>query len=407
MKKLLLLFVLSFYSNLFCAMQQSVAQGMLDDQLAEVPSLKDIIMDDLNNAENALTTFKGLLGNIKTAFQNSSYFDSINVAIVKEGEGGIYLDYGYIDHGDLLKPFTGFKTKVDFNKVPEWLQVAFVNTLAGMGFDSIINISPQNEFLIKLILLLNDVSKKIATPRQALTELMFLFYRLAQVEKIDSFESFFKSESNLIYNVISSAKVNGKSLDLILDDYWKNYKEIVTYDFKIEESNPTIWKKEYLIESNDWATILKVASAIGLRTSVEYYQARQEFINKQPQKAQELNEKIINATSKKERFDARKEFLQAMPGYEKIKEDTIKRTRGFLIRIKGIRDYWNKFIKKIQPTIEPFFDSIGLPFDLIVRSFSDLENFDDIDDMYVDTDIIFDEDSTYIDFYDEFDVTEF
>lgn len=406
MKKLLL-FVLLFYSNVFCATQQSIAPGLKNNQLAKVPSLKGIIVNDLDNAKKALGVIRELLKNIRIYFKKSSYFDAIDIAIEKEGEGGIYLDFGYVGHGNLLNPFSGFKTKVKFNEVPVWLEVAFMNTLAGMGFNSIVNVSAQNEFLIKLILLLSDVYKKTVMSHQAISELMFLFYRLAQVEEIKSFNDLFKSKNNLIYKVISSVQVNGKPLDKMLDDYWRNYKEIVTYDFKIEESNPTTWKKEYLIKSNNWKMILKVASAIGLKTSVEYYQAKQEFITKQPQIAQKLNEKIENAKNKKERFEAKKEFLQAMPEYEKIRDKTQERTRRFLIRIKGIRDYWNEFIKKIRPVIEPFFDSLGLPFDLIVRSFSDLENVAVVDDMYVNTDIIFDEDSSYIDFYDEFDVTDF
>ncbi|MFH1462044.1 MAG: hypothetical protein ABIF12_03805 [bacterium] len=407
MKKLILFvfYILSFLSS-YAAMQQA-AQGMIDEQLTGIPSIVEIIKNDIQDAKDGLMTLKELLENIKIYFKSSSYITSTNISIIKEGEGGIYFDFGYSDHGDLLKPFSGFKTRVDLNKVPDWLDVAFVNTLAGMGFDSIINVSPQNEFLIKFILLLNDTAKKNLTVRQAITEIVFLFYRLALVKDVNSFKSFFDGENDLIYKIISSVKVNGKKFDLILDEYWINFKEIVNYDFKIEKSNPYAWKPEYLIESDDWGKILKIASAVGLRTSVDYYAAREKFLK--TEKGQILNLRIMNSKNQKEQIDAKKEFVKSMPEYQDILQKTQKITRGFLTRIKGVRKYWNEFVEKIRPVLDPFFESLGLPFDLIVGKFSDLENIDHVEDMYSDSSIVFDSDTSDIDFYgtDSFDITDF
>lgn len=405
-KRIILFFFIFYFLNILPAMQKA-AQGMVEEQLTGVPSLVEIITNDIQKAKQGLTVLTELIKNIKTYFKKTTYLNGTSIAITKEGEGGIWFDFGYQMHGDLSKPFAGFKTRLDMNKIPGWLDVAFLNTFAGMGFNSIINISASNEFLIKLFLLFNDVKNKLIFPKEARTEIFFLLYRLALVKDVNSFELFFELENNLIYKVVSSVKVNGKPFSDILDNYWKNFREIVNYDFKIELSNSSSWVPEYLIETNDWAKILKISSAIGLKSAVDYYAARDKFLN--TQKGQELNLKIIDAQNKKDKYAAIKEFTKAMPEYQELLNDIQKKTYGFLKRIKGIRTYWNEFVVKIQPTLDPFFKSIGLPFDLVVRDFDDLENIDAIENLYGDSSVLFDPESGSVDFYgvESFDVTDF
>lgn len=400
-KVLSVIFLLLIFIFQSVVSMQQAADGMITEQLEGVPTLTEVIKNDLKDAKQGLSEALDLFKNMKTYFKATSYINSNNVAVEKVGQGGIYFDFGYRSHGELTSPFIGFKTKVDFEKVPDWLEVAFVNTLTSpdLGFNSIINVSAKNEFLIKLILLFNDAKKRLINAKEVTTELLFLFYRLALVKEVNDFKSFFEGDNNLIYKIISSIKINGKSITNFLDNYWTNFNEIVNYDFYLEEGDPYSITANDLIESDDWATIFKISSAIGLRTSIDYYKAREKFL-KTP-KGLELNLKITNATTKKEKLKFRKEFMKAMPEYAKIIDNVQKRVHGFLRRIKGIRKNWNQFIEKIRPTLEPFFDSIGLPFDLIIRNFDDLDDMDASERFYDDSAIIFDEDSSEIDFYGE------
>ncbi|MCG2756714.1 hypothetical protein L6269_04485 [Candidatus Dependentiae bacterium] len=269
--------------------------------------------------------------------------------------------------------------------VPEWLNDAIESTLVKLKFDSFMNISAKNEFLIKLILLFKDQKNKLILANQFTTELFFIMYRLALIKDFTGIESFLK-ENSFFLQLISGIKIgkNKTNLKNYLNKEWINFQDIVNYKFEIE-LKPELEKQD-LIKSNDTKTITKIVSAIGLKTSIDYYIAREKFLKTDIGKNLDL--KIVNAISLKEKILARQIFTKSLPEYNTILSETQNKIMGFLRRIEGIRNNWNQFVDKIKPYLEPFFDDIGLPFDLIVRKF---ENLDEKDKSQLDdSQIVFD-----------------
>lgn len=365
------------------------------------PTLTNILKKDVAIAKQDLSEAKALLKNIKTDFKETlktvSYIDSTKIDIKKDGQDEICFNFGYASHGVLTLPFTGFKTKVDFKKVPDWLETAFIKTLTSTGFSSIINISPENEFLLKLVLLFNDTKKKLITKTKMMTELLFLFYRLSLVKDFNGVKSLLGGDNNLIYKIISTISFDGQPITSLLDKYWAYSNDIINYDFSLEEGDPNNLTPDDIIKANDKKTIIKISAAILLRTAIDYYKAQAKFLKTNAGK--NLNLKIKAATKKREKLKLRKEFAKALPQYQDILSETQLRVHGFLRRIDGIRKNWNKFVDTIRPILKPFFDSIGLPFDMIIRKYSDIGTTSTPEeDFYDDSEMIFDEDSSGIDF---------
>ena len=358
-------------------------------QFSKMPTLTEMIKKNIDDAHEGLSYAQDLFKHIPMYIKQASFTGSLSIAIEKEGEGGIWFDFGYLGHGLLNKPFTGFETKIDFVKVPDWLEGIFKDTLVKLGFGRIINVSPQDEFLIKFILLTLDTKNQKINSRQFVTELFFIFYRLALVEDFEGMDSLLKSATGPFASLIGKIKVNNKPVTEFLNKYWDNFKSVVNYDFVIENKAAFELTKEELIESNDWKTISKISFAIGLKTAVEYYAEREKFINTTDGK--QLLSQISAAQTKKEKLKKLREFNDAMPGYNKIFNDTRNRLKGFLTRIKGIRTFINKFREKLQPVLGSFFDAIGLPFDLV---WPELDNDDTgkVEELYEGEEPAFDDD---------------
>ncbi len=375
--------ILSFL--LFPVLVLSQAQG----QRSKMPTLTEIIQKNIDDAHETLRNVQDLFKHIPTYIKQASFTESLSIAIEKEGEGGIWFNFGYLGHGLLNKPFMGFETKIDFVKVPDWLEGIFKDTLVKLGFGRIINVSPQDEFLIKFILLILDKKNQKINSRQFVTELFFIFYRLALVEGFEGIDSLLKSTTGPFATLIGKIKVNNKPVTEFLNKYWDDFKSVVNYDFAIESKSAFELTKEELIESNDWKTISKISFAIGLKTVVEYYAAREKFINTEDGK--QLFEQISLAATKKEKLKKLKEFNNAMPGYNKIVTDTRNRLKGFLTRIKSIRTIINKLREKLRPVLDPFFEGIGLPLDLV---WPELDNDDTgkVEELYEDEEPVFEDD---------------
>ena len=105
-------------------------------------------------------------------------------------------------------------------------------------------------------------------------------------------------------------------------------------------------------------------------------------------------EQVKSSTTKKERLkklEKLEKFNEAMPGYNKIVADTKNRLKGFLIRIKGVRGFINKLRAKLSPILEPFFDDIGLPFDLVWPELTD-KDVEDATQLYEGEEFVFEDD---------------
>ena len=352
-------------------------------QAAEMTTLTEMIKKNIDDAHEGLSDAQDLFKNIPTYIKQASFTESLSIAIEEEEKGGVWFNFGYLGHGLLNKPFSGFETKIDFVKVPDWLESIFKDTLIKLGFGRIINVSPQDEFLIKFILLILDKKNQKISSRQFVPELFFIFYRLALVEDFEGIDSLLKSATGPFASLIGKIKVNNKPVTEFLNKYWDNFKSVVNYDFAIESKSAFELTKEELIESNDWKTISKISFAIGLKTSIEYYVEREKFINTTDGK--QLLEQISLAATKKEKLKKLKEFNQVMPGYNKIVTDTKNRLKGFLVRIKGIRTLINKLREKLSPILDPFFNDIGLPLDLVWPEL-DNEGVAEVENLYEDED---------------------
>lgn len=379
MKKFIILLVISLVPAFILSQPQA--------KTFKMPSLTEMIKKNIDDAHQGLKQAQDLFQHISKYKQPASFTDSISLAIEKKDEGGIWFDFGYRGHGLVNRPFTGFETRIDLVKVPDWLEFAFKNALIGLGFGRIINVSPQDEFLIKFVLLSLDKRNKKISSRQFITELFFIFYRLALVKDFPGMDSFLKSITSPFADLIGNIKVNNKTVNEFLNAAWNSFKSIVNYDFKIETKAAFELKKVDLIESNDWKKIVKISLAIGLKTAIQYYAAREKFV--QTDNGKQLLDQVKSAQKKKDRLKKRLEFNKVMPGYNKIVSDARNRLKGFLRRIKGIRTFMGKLRDKLSPLLDPFFESIGLPFDLV---WPKLEEIEDTTKLYEGEEFLFEED---------------
>ncbi len=356
-------------------------------QTTKMPTLTEMIKKNINDSHEGLKQAQDLFQHISKYRQPASFIDSTSLAIEKEGEGGIWFDFGYVGHGPVNLPFTGFETRIDFVKVPDWLEAAFKNALVGLGFGRIINVTSQDEFLIKFILLSSEKKKKTINSRQFVTEFFFILYRLALVKEFPGMDALLKSTTGPFADLIGNIKVNNKTVNEFLKEYWSNFQSVVNYDFAIENKAAFELKKEDLIESNDWATILKISFAIGLKTAVEYYAAREKFVQT-PNGKQSLDQ-VKLATTKVERLKKLRAFNKAMPGFKTIVTDTKNRLKGFLRRIKGVKTFIGKLRKKLSPILDPFFEAIGLPLELVWPKLDDIGK---VETLYEGEEFVFEDD---------------
>ncbi|MBD3273117.1 hypothetical protein GF385_02085 [Candidatus Dependentiae bacterium] len=398
MKKVLIFIVL------FCSINLLNTQDENRLKL-KTPSLQDIIKQDIRDTKEGLNQIKNLLKNFSKYIKKSSYLESSRILIEKEDEGKIIFNFGYKGHGDLNKPYEGFATKIDFKKVPSWLQEILKQNLSSLGFERLINVNPKDEFFIKFVLLVLDKKNNKINLHRFFAELIFIFYRLALIKDFQGMDIFLKNLSGPFADLIGDIKVKNKKLSAFLNEYWEHFKFIVNYDFAVEDKLSFEITKEDLIESNDWRKISKISFAIGLRTVIDYYKAREEFIK--TSEGKKLLEKINSAPNKKEKFARILEFNKSMDEYKRIVRETRNRIIGFLRRIKGIRKFWNKVIDKIRPNLEPFFEEVGIPFELIFPKLDELEDINNIEELYKEEDIIFESNFENDPFSSDFEFSDF
>ncbi|KKP24723.1 MAG: hypothetical protein SZ59_C0001G0041 [candidate division TM6 bacterium GW2011_GWF2_28_16] len=337
-KNYLLIFLLNF--NFALGQFKEVVPGNIQEKVLQVPSLVELIKKDISDASVALKDVQDFFKNINLYIKKASYKDSFEIAIDKQGSGGIFLNFGYSGCGDLTKPFTGFETEIDFVNLADWLDLAFKNSLVLLGFDRFIHVKPQDEFLIKLVLLCVDKKNNIISSQEFITELFFLFYRLAKVETFVQ-KDFDKIFDNVFFKIISGIKIGKISLKDYLNKFWNNFNSIVNYDFKLDLKPAFELTKQDLIKTSEVNKIVMEISAIGLKTAIEHKIDKENYLN---------NTKI--------------------------------KLKGFLRRIIGIRKNFNKINSKIKPILQPFFNAVGLPYDVVFPKFEDLGDISQIESLY-------------------------
>jgi hypothetical protein len=291
-------------------------------------NFENYFKEQIQKANKSLDDIKSVLQSFPEKIKKASYLDTKSIDITETGIGGIVLDFGYVGHGPLNIGFSGFDTKLDFVAIPNWLENAVKNALSDIGFEWATGFSPVDEFLIKLVLLLQDKSTQKILTGQFVAQLLFLMVRLSKTPEFRNISDLLVHVPTIVQKLINSFKIKGKSIINYLNDFWQNFDWMVHYNFEIEEKDVTELQDQDLLGGKDFMVMIKTFLAIALQAAVE---------------------RAVGDLEEGE-----------------IKDEVKIRVKGLIQRIKGYKQLREKLMKKLQPIIDPLLESVGFSFNDIV-----------------------------------------
>jgi len=184
------------------AADPDITSGKVEQVLQEgvnfIEKIAQDFKDRIAKIKTKLEGLKSLVGNVKEALKGASYETSTKLEFLTDDKDGLVLDFGYVGSGPSMEGFAGFESDITITDIPEGFVNAVRGALSQIGLGDFTSITPAQEWLLKVVLLVKDRIEKAVTSRQFLREFFTLMSRLVFTPGLDTAQKILDSLSPIL-----------------------------------------------------------------------------------------------------------------------------------------------------------------------------------------------------------------